>query len=129
MYYKNLISQYGAANVLKDGKIWGIRLEINFPNMFGTSLAFYNNIEASIDKKALDGSTAQISVDNHCFYPLEGTLLYENVWWDFAKRAVIRIEMPGGATPGCHEVEIKLYARGADGPAGVSSGHRILTFV
>jgi len=124
-----MISQYGAANIEKNGETIGIQFEFELPDLPNASIALFEKVQVYIDGELFEGKNIKISTDRWNFFGLDEILDFLEVRWGYGKRAVIRVLKDGGVTSGCHEIKCLLTYRGEMQPRYDSIGCRKLTFV
>lgn len=129
MLFRNMISQYGASNVVVNGERTGFQFQFELPDSPQMSIALFEKIQVFLDDEMFEKDAVSISVDGYNFYLLSQLLDFSEIRWVYGKRAIVRVQKAGGAPTGCHKVRCVITFRGAKEPAEDSQGCRMLTFV
>lgn len=105
MFDKYFICDDTFKNIEKDGQIIGFQLGIKVSYYRGVILGIINDCQLTVDGEhfSKDQMTFTVKAGTFTFDAMAGR---DDVRWDFAETAYLRVNKPGGLAPGEHTVAV-----------------------
>jgi sugar phosphate isomerase/epimerase len=106
----SLIQTRGFTNVVEDGAVSGFKLLLRMPNYRGIWASLIDGVEVNVDGNPFKPDLARWSFGGRT-YTLDELQRSEGVHWQLDELATITIPLPGGLTPGVHDVAVTVLLR------------------
>lgn len=111
MLERELIQSRGFANTEVDGVVDGFTLRLRMPNYRGLWASLIGGVDVVVDGRSWSREETRWILQGH-EYSLAELQRSTDVRWQLDEAATVVVPLPGGLTPGVHEVsvDIALYA-------------------
>jgi hypothetical protein len=110
MFDKYLIGEKGFRNVAEDSSVTGFQLQVRITYYRGLGLSMVEGFEVKVDGHSFPREDNLFTVRGRTLTHKEMETEYVEKW-EMGEFATLTVPLPGGLTPGKHEVEVAEFLR------------------
>ncbi len=110
MFDRYMLVEGSLENWSENGKTAGFQLDVHYPHHCGIWLSIIERIDLCVDGRALPKERMQLLLDGNA-YPVQTLTEQTEGRWYFGQPGTLRVSLPGGLTPGTHEVRVMMALR------------------
>lgn len=117
MYDKYLIVGEVLKNVEEDGKVTGFQYGARLPYYRGVVLSLVGELQLSVDGERIPLENMTVTLNGKTFKltELENNPVDK---WEFGEIGIVKVEKPGGLTPGEHKFSVRQHMKISYVPGG-----------
>ena len=127
MYDKYLIVGEEFKNVVEEGKVTGYQFGLRLPYYRGVVCSLVGKTELTVDGEQVDYDKMFVTIGGKTIKmtALEDEPVHK---WEFGDIGIVKVEKPGGLTPGEHKLTVRQHMKISYVPGGFWGGDtKVLT--
>jgi sugar phosphate isomerase/epimerase len=110
MLERAIIQQRGFRNVIEDGQVTGVELQLRMPNYRGNAASLIDGVDVVIDGETWDSKVATWTLGGRT-YTLDELRESTDLRWPLDEVATVTVPKPGGLAAGVHDITVIIYLR------------------
>lgn len=111
MLERHLIQSSGVGNTRVNGEVVGFQFRIRMPSYRGMAASLIDGAKVVVDgEKSFDFHETKWQLGGTT-YTLDELHASEDLRWQLQEPATILVELPGGLTPGIHQLDVEFRLR------------------
>ncbi|MDU0347966.1 DUF6379 domain-containing protein [Actinomyces sp. MRS3W] len=112
MFDGYIFTENTLVGVEEDGETIGFEMRTRIPYYRGIPLSMVHDVEVEVDGEAVPRESIRFTADDgEHWWTLDEMETVTFFRWEYADEATVRVLVPGGLTPGEHEVLLRVSAR------------------
>lgn len=118
MYDNCMIVAEEVKNITRDGKVVGFQIGERIPYYRGIVLSLLGKTRLKVDGEQIPVSQITLTVSGETI-PLSTVADEPVTRWEFGDIGILTVDLPGGLTPGTHQINLYQHVRTPYIPGGV----------
>jgi hypothetical protein len=110
MFDKYIICENGFQNVSEGGKVTGFQIKARLPYYRGLGISMVEDLSLKVDGNNVPRQAIFVTLHGNTYSLDEMEKEYDDRW-EFGEEGVLTVQLPGGLTPGEHQLELSPSLR------------------